>query len=338
MQHNNSMKRLRILSILDKFTFSNLSCEPNIELLSNKPYWYLKNKPIDLLLVESAWRGNDDKWRHQIATYPQHPERNIERLKKLVAWCKDKDIPTVFWNKEDPFHYNQFIDAAALFDYVLTTDATSIKRYKIDALNSKIHVATFFIQPQIHYQTQQYPINRTLFMGTYDPLLHPLRRVWQDKIFTVAAPFGLDLVNRHPKHLAHFAFPQYEGDVKYFEPIPYAHTPSSCRYYQQILNVNTITDSPTMFSRRLIEIMACGRLAISNPSLAIDHLFKDMCVQVDDADEATQLFSQLQSGYTQQQRDMVAYAHEHVQQNYTAKAWLKSILETCQLDHPYLAS
>ena len=52
------MKNLRILSILDDFTYQNLKLEPYVKLLTNRPFLYSKYNKIDLLLVESAWLGN----------------------------------------------------------------------------------------------------------------------------------------------------------------------------------------------------------------------------------------------------------------------------------------
>ena len=331
------MKDLRILSILDEFTYNNLKHEPNIELLTKRPCWYSKYKPINFLLVESAWRGNRDQWRHKIASYPQHPQRNINDLRKLVIWCKNHQIPTIFWNKEDPYHYDQFIEAAQLFDYIFTTDEKCIIKYQKDAPQAQCHRATFFIQPQLHFRSQYSPLKRSLFMGTYQSNMHDARTDWQNRIFSTAAPYGLDLYNRHGNSGV-YQFPELQGDIQYFSPVHYQQTPEIYRNYQQILNVNTITESPTMFSRRLIEIMACGRLAISNPSLAIQTLFKGMCIELDEELQGKELFSQLKYGYTAEQRDMLDYAHDHVQQYYNAQAWIKHLLKTCRIDHPYLES
>lgn len=332
--HWQFMKNLRILSILDEFTYNNLKLEPYVELLSKKPFWYHKNNKIDFLLVESAWRGHQNQWRHKIASYPHHSKRNLNDLRKLVLWCKEKNIPTVFWNKEDPYHYDQFIEAAELFDYVFTTDELSIPRYLKDAPTAKCHSMTFFIQPRIHYRKNHTPIKRSLFMGTYQRHMHDERTAWQDRIFTTAAPYGLDLYNRHAND-NDYKFPTFNGDVKYFSPIQYDQVMDIYRNYQQILNVNTITQSPTMFSRRLIEIMACGRLALSNSSLSIKKLFPEMCIELDHTEHAQILFEQLQFGYTAQQQEMVNYAHNHVHQHYTARQWLKQMLEICNIDHPY---
>lgn len=332
------MSKIRILSILDEFTYTNLKLEEHVELISRKPFWYRKSNKIDFLLVESAWRGNRDQWRHQIATYPEHQDRNTKKLKVLVDWCKDHAIPTVFWNKEDPYHYDQFIEAASFFDYVLTTDQMSLTRYNTDAPNSKASIATFFIQPKLHFHDTQPALKRSLFMGTYQRDMHDERTAWQNMVFQAAAPYGLDLVNRHNKNIENYAFPKFAGDIHYFPPVRYKDTATLYRRYQQTLNVNTITQSPTMFSRRLIEIMGCGRLAISNPSESISKLFPDMCVELINNAQAEELFAQLQYGYTQQQSEMVKYAHLHVHQHYTAKIWLKQLLQTIQLDHAYLAS
>lgn len=329
------MKNLRILSILDDFTYHNLKLEANVELLTKKPLWYSKYNKIDFLLVESAWRGNNNSWRHKIASYPEHPKRNISDLRRLVNWCKSKNIPTVFWNKEDPYHYDQFIEAANLFDYIFTTDQLSISRYRLDAPHSQCHPATFFIQPKLHYKSELPPLKRTLFMRTYQKNMHDARTEWQNQIFKVAAPYGLDLYNRHLNQ-GNYKFPNFEGDIQVFPSASYTNTANIYRQYQQILNVNTITQSPTMFSRRLIEIMACGRLAISNPSLSIQHLFKDMCIEISTEDSHQNIFEQLKFGYTLEQKQIINYAYEHVHQHYTAQNWLKRILNTCQIDHPFL--
>ena len=51
-----------------------------------------------------------------------------------------------------------------------------------------------------------------------------------------------------------------------------------------------------MYSRRLVEILACGGIAVTNPSPAVDRYFKDYCHVVHDAVEATELFARLKHG------------------------------------------
>lgn len=332
---------LNILCVLDDFTASTLALEPFVHLdfarPNSLPAFY---KKYDLLLVESAWLGHRNKWKHQVAAYPAHLERNNKKLVKLVKWAKDRNIPTVFWNKEDPFHFDQFIDSAKLFDYIFTTDASIIDRYQSYCPNSKIAALTFPFQPRIHFPAPLEQITQpsSLFIGSYMRHMHTARQQWQDMCFKAAAPIGLTVVDRHThraKTQIDYKFPVIEN-INYKNSIPYTQTTALYHQHQQAINVNTITDSPTMFSRRLIEIMACNRLVISNTSLSIDHLFPDMCETISNAAQATELFQQLQYGYNSDQIEKVHLARTHVFEHYTVKAWLKTLLTTCNIHHPFL--
>ena len=100
----------------------------------------MSTNPPDMLLVESAWAGNGGDWRYKI-TYNKPQEHN--QLFPLLDYCKEKSIPAVFWNKEDPPNYDKFIDAAKRFDFIFTTDQNCIDKYKLDAPDSVIDVLPF---------------------------------------------------------------------------------------------------------------------------------------------------------------------------------------------------
>ncbi len=80
-------------------------------------YWQkeLRTLQPDMLLVESAWRGKDDLWEDKVV-------HCTDEVAGLVEYCKAQKIPTVFWNKEDPYHFDDFIETIKLFDFVFTTD------------------------------------------------------------------------------------------------------------------------------------------------------------------------------------------------------------------------
>ena len=56
---------------------------------------------LDLVLVESAWEGNRGQW-----TYLVNGASTLEPLKELVRACAERDVPAVFWNKEDPVGFD----------------------------------------------------------------------------------------------------------------------------------------------------------------------------------------------------------------------------------------
>ena len=336
-----AQSKLKILCVLDDFSSHMLAHEPNVSLEDANPNfmpWFYKH--YDMLLVESTWLGRQRKWKYQVAHYPDHPERNNDKLTRLVQWAKNKNIPTIFWNKEDPFHFEQFIESAKLFDYIFTTDASIVDQYQRVCPNVKVAPLSFPFQPKLHYPAplEQILDRSSVFVGSYMRHMHSERQQWQDMCFKAAAPYGLTVVDRHAylaKTQSNYQFPEIDNIV-YLPAIEYTHTAAVYHHYQQAINVNTITDSPTMYSRRLIEIMACNRLAISNPSLAIDQYFPDLCETITQADQAEALFEQLQYGYSAMQIEKVHTAREHVFAHYTVKTWLKKILRSCQIDHPYL--
>src|SRR5699024_5063414 len=109
--------------------FSLLAWTPEFETVLLTPAEWrdqLRETPIDMLLVESAWAGNHGAWQYQL-TGSQAPRQD---LVELVEYCRNQSIPTVFWNKEDPSHFEDFIDSAKLFDMVFTTDSTLVPKYQ----------------------------------------------------------------------------------------------------------------------------------------------------------------------------------------------------------------
>ena len=94
----------------------------------------------------------------------------------------------------------------------------------------------------------------------------------------------LDIYDRYgdDPDRARLGFPEpYAGDV--LGSLSYERTVDAYRRYAAFLNVNSVTDSPTMFSRRVFEILACGTPVISTPSLGIDELLGDVVIIADTA-------------------------------------------------------
>lgn len=287
----------------------------------------------DFILVESVWRGYKDAWRYKIANYPDYPERNNVELRKLLEMADQYNIPAVFWNKEDAAHFNRFIDSASLFKYILTVDSNCVERYQaILGDKVKVGVLPFAVQPKFHYPATSPPrYRKSLFIGSYSKHIHSVRQQWQDMVFSTASPYGLDIIDRNSdRNPEVYRYPDLPNTTV-FPNVPYNKTGDVYRQYSHCINVNTVTDSPSMFSRRLIEIMACGRLAVSNPSVSVSTRFEGMCEVVESREQADELFAQLSKGYTKQQIEMMRYASAHVLENYNYDQWLQHIVEFIEL-------
>lgn len=325
---------LKLALISDELTSRSLNTVDSVKLLESQlqyQFW-LKRKP-DFILVESAWRGHKDKWCYKIANYPDYPERNNVELRKLLEMADKHNIPAVFWNKEDGAHFNRFIDSASLFKYILTVDENCVERYRaILGGNVKVGVLPFAVQPTFHHPTSLPPrYNESLFVGSYSHHIHSVRKQWQDMAFSAASPYGLTVVDRNSDRKSDvYRYPNLPN-MTIKSAVPYDQTGELFRQYSHCLNVNTVTDSPSMFSRRLIEIMACERLAVTNPSLSVSTRFEGMCEVIDSKEQADELFAQLSKGYTSQQKEMMRYASNHVLQNYNYDKWIKNIVEFIEL-------
>ncbi|MDK2970649.1 MAG: hypothetical protein PWP23_404 [Candidatus Sumerlaeota bacterium] len=287
-QPRNARRKLRVASILDDFTHACFA--PECELIPIRPDNWLElmsEGDIDFLFVESAWHGNKDAWLYRVAKYNAPPGNE---LADVLAWCHKLDIPTVFWNKEDPPNFDRFVDRASEFQYVFTTDANCIPRYRERCPNvRRIEALAFAAQPAIHNpMMEQERLRKTCFAGTYYADEYAKRRDWMDVMLRASTEFGLDIFDRMHgttgPQAKRFEFPadlqpHIRGKLSYDEMI------RAYRRYRAFLNVNSVYDSPTMFSRRVFELLACGTPVVTTPSLGIERFFGSLVPQVETAEQ-----------------------------------------------------
>ncbi|WP_386693737.1 glycosyltransferase [Lonepinella sp. MS14435] len=284
----------------------------------------------DFLLVESAWNGYKDRWKYKIASYPDYPKRTNEKLVRLVEKAKDKGIPTVFWNKEDSVHFDRFIDSAKHFDHIFTVDENCIKKYRsIVPASTTVDVAMFPVQPKIHnFQGFHFKHNSANFVGSYNNSIHSERLNHQEMLFGAAQKANMALTvfdrNSNRKNKM-YRYPNEKFNFMVNNTVDYIHTSDIYRDYLVSLNVNTITDSPTMFSRRVVEILACGGILVSTPSVAMEKLFRDYCHIVHSEEEAVELLTRLKYGATKQDLEKARAGVDFVLNNFTWSQFITKI-------------
>lgn len=279
-----SINELKIAGILDEFTMTCL--QKNSQLISFGPGNWMDTLELnhpDILFVESAWKGNYGAWQYKIAKYNN---QDNQTLNDLVTWCKDHGIPTVFWNKEDPIHFDKFIESAKLFDFIFTTDANMLTKY-YDVVNHKqVFAMPFSAEPTIHnpIKINDNRINKIVFAGSYYANRHKERCSDMDNALEVASEFGLDIYDRNyeenMKSRTQFSFPERFSD-NIIGTLRYGEINKAYKGYRVMLNVNTVKNSPTMFSRRVFEALACGTPIISTNSLGIKLLFNNIVCNSD---------------------------------------------------------
>ncbi|WP_159625997.1 glycosyltransferase family protein [Actinomyces sp. zg296] len=263
--------------IADEFTSLALSYEWRAVVLD--PHGWraqLAEQPLDLIFVESAWHGNDDAWIYQVLG----DSAPSQGLRELIAAARAAGIPTVFWNKEDPAHYDDAIATAALFDRVYTTDSTLVPRYRAELGHDRVGVLPFAAQPSIHNPIRLVgpdgrPVERSgvAFAGMYFAHKYPERREQMDTLLGAATDagrrtgHGLVIYSRYLGDDDRYQFPApHDSAVR--GSLDYAQMLSAYRAHRVFLNVNSVVTSPSMMARRIFEIAACGTPVVTMPSPA----------------------------------------------------------------------
>ena len=281
-----ALRELRVAAVVDEFTEACLAPEVQLTNLDARTWRFqLAVSRPDVLFVESAWRGRRDSWQNRIARYAGPAD---DTLRKLVTHCRNKGIPTVFWNKEDPVCFDRFVDRAALFDYIFTTDANTIPDYEKRCAKppGRVHALMFAAQPALHYPADDPRDNAVCFAGSYGEPELADRRASLDILLDAARAFDLRIYDRNSgSTTGHKAFPE-RFDSYLHDRVDYRTLADIYRHSKVFLNVNSVADSPTMFARRVFELIACGTAVVSTPSAGMQSLFGDVVAVATTVDQA----------------------------------------------------
>lgn len=283
-----SARMLRVACIMDDFTFSSFA--PECELHPLTPAAWLEeiteSRP-DLLFIESAWRGKDELWGSKVG-------HTCQELQGIIQWCRFHRIPTVFWNKEDPIHYETFLNTARLVDFIFTTDIDCIQRYKAALGHNRVYLLPFACQPKIHNPVEKYQREDAFcFAGAYYTRYPERTRDLECFVRTLPSHRPLVIYDRnHGKDHPDYCFP--EGYRPYIiGSLPFAEIDKAYKGYQYAINLNSIKQSQTMFARRVYELLASNTITVSNYSRGLRLLFGDLVLCSDNGDEIVKRLSSL---------------------------------------------
>lgn len=283
---NRKAKDVRVAVILDEFSFNSFAPEFDVVEISpgNWREEFEKTKP-DLFFCESAWSGRDSltrPWKGKVYASSNFKHENRTLLLEILEYCRIHQIPTVFWNKEDPSHYDDqihnFVKTALLFDHIFTTDKETVLRYQLEHGHPSVHALPFAVQPRIFNPLGSRGERSTdvVFAGSWYAN-HRHRSQEMEDIFDqiIANGIGLKIYDRYygTEDPLHF-FPER------FRPFcnpPVSHAEIGRVYRESVfgLTINTETKSPTMFARRVFELMACNTYVLSNYSVGLAQFFGD---------------------------------------------------------------
>lgn len=278
--HPEPRGRLRVAAIMDEFTES--SYRPECQLLQlSLGGWHdeLDAFRPELLFVESAWRGKDDQWNNKV--YHTSPE-----LRGVIAWCRAHGVPTVFWNKEDPVHFDGFLTTAKQFDWIFTTDIDSIPGYRAAAGHDRVHLLPFACQPTTTNPIEVYSRKDAFcFAGAFYVRYPERARDLSQILKAISVNWPVEIYDRYfggdnPNY-------QFPDEYKPFivGQLPFAEIDRAYKGYRYGINLNSVKQSQSMCARRVFELLASNTVTVSNFSRAIRMQFGDLVITSDNGDE-----------------------------------------------------
>lgn len=235
----------------------------------------IDNADIDILMYVSCWRGmHGDDWYGD--------ERHGE-IPEVIEYANARDITTVFQSIEDPTNYERYLPIAAKCDYIFTTDADCVERYKEDTGNENSFLLEYGVNPLFH---NPIGINKKYSReNEYDHFMVFFAGSWMDRyknrcrdmnmIFSGVLESGIGMMiadrnawvklpgYRFPRKFQGFTVPAIEHTL-----LQKVH-----KMFDFNVNINTVQDSPSMCAMRVYELQALGCLMISNYSLAVSENF-----------------------------------------------------------------
>ena len=281
-----SRPELRVAAIADEISWRCWQYEAQLVPLRTDDWQArLSEGHFDLLFVESAWEGPGGDWGRHLYGLPRRSRRSEDLLGLIVDFCRKRDIPTVFYSKEDPVDRRGFLAAAERFDFVFTTDEDSMAYYERKLGHDRVACLPFAAQPRIHNPDRLTGKRDggVFFAGTWYAKRHRQRRKQAASILKPALDYGLEILDRVELR----ADPDYAWPPEYHAAmvgsLPYTRMVEANKHYRVGLNLNSVTRSPTMLSRRVFELLASGTPVISSPSAAISRFFGDDVVLVSES-------------------------------------------------------
>lgn len=294
---NLDLQAIKVACVMDEFTFHCYAPECNLfPLTPHDATAELEEFGPDLLFIESAWRGKDDLWNRKIGTLSQE-------LRAVLQWCKQRQVPTVFWNKEDPIHFETFLTTAQQFDFVFTTDIDCIARYKAALEHERVYLLPFACQPRLHNPIEVYPRRDAFcFAGAYYVRYPERTRDLENYVVEFPKYKPLEIFDRNfGKDDVNYQFPpEYKPYI--VGTLPFHEIDKAYKGYRYAINLNSIKQSQTMFARRVYELLGSNTITVSNFSRGVRLMFGDLVMASDSGEEIVERLRRLDEEASQKLR------------------------------------
>lgn len=233
------------------------------------------DESLDVLLVVSSWRGLDHSW-----DYVANPKGRVRaKLIELIEKYKESSILTVFYSKEDPVSYNEYLSIAKETDFIFTSAAECVDDYKRDTNNENVYTLEFGVNPLYHNPIGKNLTDKKLnkivtFAGSW-MVRFPQRNEVALEIFKGVAKtdYELSIIDRqYERKMPRYHYPYFLMS-NIAATIPHERLMKLHKATSWGINLNSVQDSETMFANRIYELQAMGNITISNYNKGVHRLF-----------------------------------------------------------------
>ena len=323
-------KKLKVAVILDEFSFNCFKDEFEAIIITPQD-WKEKfdNEQPDLFFCESAWSGSDSiqrPWKGKIYTSINWKHENRKELLEILSFCKERDIPSIFWNKEDPSHYtdrvHDFVKTATLFDFIFTTAEECVESYRKEYGVKNVHALPFATSPKMFNPIEDNERrDNIIFAGSWYANHIQRSKDMENILDTILQSHELKIVDRYygsgdELHI----YPEKYNE--YINPgIPFIEMPVLYKESNMALTFNTVKNSKTMFARRAFELMSSNTLVLSNSSDGMSHLLDGLFLDIEKDPDA------LQNNSLEELGEIRSKALDYVLKNHTYRHRWNYILE-----------
>ena len=266
--------KMRIAVVCDQFYWDSVCFAADFVYVRPEE-WRSDIDKIDCLLIVSAWHGlNGTDWQG----LPYEGSKRRILAYEIIDECKAKGVPTVFYSKEDPPSYKEFLGIAKRCEYVFTSAEECVPDYRRDCGHDRVWPLCFCVNPEYHNPVGMRHVKKedgVIFSGTWMTKFPERCRDLASLLDGVlAAGREMRIIDRC-YHL--------RSDERYRYPDKYAKSLSPAidhkmlqkvhKIYNWAININTVRDSRTMFANRVFELQASGNLLLSNYSVGVSNMF-----------------------------------------------------------------
>lgn len=252
----------------------------------NPKYWKTQLQSVDILIVGSVWFGIEKMWHRKDTV-------NYGIIDNVIQTANKQGKLTIFYSTEDPVSYDLFLEIAKKCEYIFTTCVEMIPNYVKDCGHNRVFDLQFCVNPYLSNPTKSFGLNKfqdVIFSGSYYSQ-YPKRKKDTHLLFdaVLRSRFGLKIVdhnfNLNEPYLWRFPskYWSYVSPAISHELVQKLH-----KLYDFALNLNTITNSDTMYAVRVYELQAIGNIVFSNNSIGMSKNFSNINI-VEDIDSISSI-------------------------------------------------